>query len=119
MISIGNYILHKISGVTTSVNALYTKEGIIPPYITYKRAYVNPEYCKDGLISNTTGVQVDIVSNTYVESIELAEQVRGILELNSEVYGNIRVMESSLVSVDENTDGSIYTQTLIFEFVTN
>jgi hypothetical protein len=121
MISIGKYIKHVLSGLTESVNSL-----VLPPnadqlenYIVYKRMSVVPEYTRDGVAFNTTQVQIDIVSQDYGDGIDLAEEVRALFELKDEIYGNIRVQQCTLLAADENTDGSVFIQSLVFEIITN
>jgi hypothetical protein len=118
MISIGKYIYHKLSGVTATVNPLIVPSGSTE-FIAFKRKYINPEYDAGGLSYNTTGVQIDVVSTNYINAINMAEQVRELLECKGATFKNIVVQNCILASADESTDGSLYVQSLTFEFFTN
>jgi len=118
-LSIGKYVYHKLSGVTAVVNPLIVPSGSTE-FIVFKRKNEVPEYCNDGLVDNSTSVQIDIVSSDYLRAINMAEQVRLILECHKETYKNIVIQNCILLpNNDESTDGELYVQTLVFEFVTN
>jgi hypothetical protein len=118
-ISIGKYIKYKLSGIVSIINPLAKPEDETKPFIVYKRKYVQPEYTRDGIAFNLTGIQIDVVSTDYSSSIDLAEQVRSALECKSGAYSGVSVTQCELTGVDENYDGNLYIQTLVFEFKTN
>lgn len=51
------------------------------PFIVYARTGLFVEYCKDGLVGNTIDFQIISVSGNYVESLEVANEIRRVLEL--------------------------------------
>jgi hypothetical protein len=121
-LSIGKFIFQQLSGVTTQVNALVLPQDVTKPYIVYHRMSTAPDYTSSGTAFDVTQVQVDVVSDSYVRSIELAEQVRAIFEYRNFVFGNLNINCGALVSADEiafeSKDAIGYVQTTVFEFQT-
>ena len=95
--------------------------GTSYPFIVYSRSALNPQYNKDlGIqnigFTNTVQITVDIYSDKYVESLEVANEFRHALEGKGFVDKDIRINYFQLVSASENTDGeSYFMQTLVFQ----
>jgi hypothetical protein len=123
-LSIGKWINFKLSGITSSINALMVPINAeqLQNYIVYKRRSVAPDdntNSRDGVAYDRCEVEIDIVSVDYVESIDLAEEVRDKLENVEGSVSNVVVNQCILLSADENTDGNLFIQSLVFEFLTN
>lgn len=121
-LSIGKFIFQQLSGVTTQVNALVLPKDVTKPYIVYHRMSVTPEDSRDGTAYDVTQVQIDVVTNDYVRSIEIAEQVRAIFEYKNFTFGDMNINCGALVSADEiafeSVDAISYVQTVVLEFQT-
>lgn len=91
------------------------------PFIVYSRSALNPNYNKDlGIqnigFTNTVQITVDVYSDKYVESLEVANAFRHALEGKGWVDRDIHINYFQLVSSSENTDGeSYFMQTLVFQ----
>ena len=95
--------------------------GTSYPFIVYSRSALNPQYNKDlGIqnigFTNTVQITVDIYSDKYVESLEVANAFRHALESKGWKDKDIYIDYFELVSASENTDGeSYFMQTLVFQ----
>lgn len=90
---------------------LIAKENTKNPFIVYQRESLEVNYCKDGIGNENTTVSINIVCDTYTESVELAEIVRKSLELKR--IDNIKSIR--LVSSNEDFIDDSYLQELRFE----
>ena len=84
------------------------------PFVVYSRTGLKVDYCKDGTIENEVEVQVLAVSDNYVTSLEIANQVRRILELFRYKDDELVVTQSKLSSVQEEYLEDAFIQRLIF-----
>lgn len=118
MLSINKTIYSILSSNTDITNKI--EQNLFPilapkdtslPTIIYSRIKLEPTDNKD-LQLDKVYVQIDIFSNTYSESIEIAENVRACLES----YRSDDIRSIKLYSADEDViDGTIYNQELIFK----
>ena len=69
------------------------------PFIVYSRTDLTVEYCKDGVVGNTVDFQIIVVSDNYVESLEVANQIRSILEMKRYNDEDICISDIRLSSV--------------------
>ena len=83
-------LIYKMLSEDETLSGMVTPKKIFPlvanadttfPFVVYARTALNVEYCKDGVVGNTIEFQVIAVSDSYVESLEVANRIRGILEL--------------------------------------
>jgi hypothetical protein len=122
-LSINKYTYYKLSGCTaltgiTSFNALLAVNAQLP-YVVYKRTAERPEYNRNGVVYNSSTVRIDVMGSTYDESLFYIEIIRTLFENQTGSYNNILVKGCRIVGDDEQTDGQVWVQTLIFEFQTN
>lgn len=90
---------------------LIAKENTKSPFIVYQRDSLEVNYCKDGVSNENATVTINIVSNSYTDSVDLAEIVRKSLELKRvDDIKSIRLVSSSEDFVDDS-----YLQQLTFE----
>ena len=71
------------------------------PFIVYARTSLRVDYCKEGITENSVEFQVIAVSDNYVESLEVANRIRGVLELLRYKDETIYISECKLSSVSE------------------
>ena len=85
------------------------------PYVVYKRQITTQNDNKDSRYSIVT-IELNIYSNNYQQSIQLAELVKNTLEdvYNKEVEGfKIKYIVST--SIDEDYNEDYYSQTMYFD----
>lgn len=78
------------------------------PFIVLKRSNYKVNYTNDSL-QNNFNLEISIVSNSYIESVDIAQIIRNLLENYRNVNYKIR-----LNSVNESYAGA-YIQELIFD----
>lgn len=85
------------------------------PFIVYDRDSVSTEYTKDGRDIDRVVCTVYVMSDTYTESVEIAESVRSALEAGSGDAGP-GVRGSEFVGAVESFTNDTFVQQLQFEF---
>lgn len=92
---------------------LYAEPDTTFPFVVYTREIV-PEYTKDILTGNAVTFNVAVVSNDYVQSLELANAVRNAIEGHyyKDEYITIGVIHVS--NAYEDTVSDAYIQRLTF-----
>lgn len=103
---------------SNSIFALRAHPETKYPYVVYSRNSIMPKYTKDGLGVNDVQMTFNIVSDTYISSLEIANLVRSTLELYYYRDNNIRISPMQLISATENTVDDAFVQTLIFTTTT-
>jgi len=66
--------------VRGNIHPLMVKQDIKYPFIIYQRTSLLPVYSKDRIVQDTITMQIDCVSDTYSESVQLASLVRSNLD---------------------------------------
>ena len=89
------------------------------PFIVYARTSLRVDYCKEGITENSVEFQVIAVSDNYVESLEVANRIRGVLELLRYKDETIYISECKLSSVSEEYMEDAFIQRLIFTIKTD
>ena len=102
----------KISPLVANAETTY-------PFIVYARTSLRVDYCKDGVLENNVEFQVVAVSDNYVESLEVANRVRGVLELLRYKDEGITISECKLSSVSEEYMEDAFIQRLTFVIKSN
>lgn len=119
---IGKYI-YKLLSEDEVLTQIVTPKKIFPlvanaettyPFIVYARTGLNVAYCKDGVTENTVEMQVIAVSDKYVESLEVANQIRRILELKRFKDEDVFIRDCRLSSVYEEYIENAFVQKMIF-----
>lgn len=120
-ISIGLYINKKLNGNTDftalvgdKVFPITTKKEITFPFVVYKRDGLTPDYTKDFLNGDSVSVTFIVANDEYLKSVEIAEALRSALEnKRSKEFG---IVETRLVSANEDTVEDTFVQVLVFSF---
>ena len=89
------------------------------PFIVYARTGLVVEYCKSGLVENKIDFQILSVAENYVESLEVANQIRKVLELIKYKDEEISIRECKLSSVSEEYSEDAFIQRLNFTIKTD
>jgi hypothetical protein len=107
------------SKVENKIYPLIANENTTFPFIVFKRSSFSTEYTKDGVLEDSTQVDIIVASDNYSDSIEIADIVRTSLELKKGTFNNINIKECKLSSADEDYLENTYIQTLSFTITTN
>lgn len=85
----------------------------------YKRNSLTPEYTKDRYgTGDTVSVEIVVASDNYLNSVTIAEEVRKSLENKRGSYDNFDVIDSKLISANEDFIEDTFIQSLVFSFKT-
>ena len=125
-LSIGAHVYEKLSKspelaklVDDKMYPLSTKTETSFPFVIYKRDSLTPEYTKDRYATgDTVLVEVVVVSDNYLNSVIIAEEVRKSHENKRGSYDNFDVIDSKLISASENVIEDTFIQSLVFSFKT-
>ena len=119
---------HIYSALTTSAeltkaigNKIYpiaTKNEVPFPFIVYERDSVTPRYDKSGASVTDSVVNVYILSESYTESIDIAEMVIAALERKEAVYDNFQVIGATMQGASESYTANTFVQQITFNFMT-
>lgn len=84
------------------------------PFVVYGRTSLITTYTKDLLSENNITIYIYVVSNKYIESLEIANAIRHSIE--SHIYKDdvITIDVIKLESVTEETSDDAYVQKMIF-----
>lgn len=99
------------SYVGNKIYPLIADDGVTFPFVIFYRNYIHNLECKDGFFEDEVSFSITAVSNSYIESLELANIIRKIFEkknLTDTIY-NCRVDD-----VEEDYQNNAYIQQLDF-----
>ena len=115
-ILIGKAIRSILGGqLSTKVFPLVADNGTNFPFICYTRESITEDTpTKDGSIGDIVIVRVDVVADTYNESITIANSVRHILEKPLHITEGLKIEEMFLSGIDESWDSDTYIQRMRF-----
>ena len=116
--SILNYSVPLKNKVGNNIYALVASENCTFPFVVFKRNNMAVEYNKDGIANNIVDVQVIIGADSYADSVEVAQIVRSELELKKGVYNSVDIIDSKIVSVEEDYVNNSFAQSIIFQLKT-
>lgn len=115
---IGKLIYSKLNqGLqTTNIYPIVAENGTTFPYIVYKRTNLsNTTFTKDGICEDSCDYSITIVSDKYDEGVELAHEVRRIMEKPNLVSNDIAINNNRLMGANEEWANDAYLQTLNFQ----
>lgn len=120
-LSINKYIYNILTNdvqlsemVGKKIYPVIAEENVTYPFVIFKRQAITPVYAKNSLQYDSCTFSVAVVTNTYIQTVEIAERVRTILECYD---GDIKQVRLS--SVNEEFLDDAYIQELTFECVIN
>ena len=74
------------SFVGDKIYPLVAEESVSYPFIIFTKESANGNYTKDLLTYDTVNISVAIAANNYFQTVQIAEQVRAILENHRDNY---------------------------------
>ena len=86
------------------------------PFIVFQRSNLMPIYTKDILTENQITMVIIVVSNDYIQSLDLANAVRHALEGNIYRDNDIVISAMKMESITEETLEDDYIQRMVFTF---
>ena len=86
------------------------------PFIVFQRSNLMPIYTKDILTENQITMVIIVVSNDYIQSLDLANAVRHALEGNIYRDNDIAISAMKMESITEETLEDAYIQRMVFTF---
>ena len=99
------------------ITALVANENTTFPFIVFSRTGLTPSYTKDGLLESNITFEIVCVSTDYVESLEIANIVRNLLECKCYTDEEIYIKQIILSAVNEDYMYDAYVQRLTFSMV--
>ena len=98
-------------------NALKFEADVVRyPYVIYGRSALTPRYTKEDMPAySTVQITYNVVSDKYLEAIEIANALRHALEKKGYKNDDIFIDRINLLSVSESVGEEAYIQTLVFE----
>lgn len=102
---------------TGQITALVANENTTFPFIVFSRTGLTPSYTKDGLLESNITFEIVCVSTDYVESLEIANIVRNLLECKCYTDEEIYIKQIILSAVNEDYMYDAYVQRLTFSMV--
>lgn len=94
------------------VYPLIVDEDVLYPFVVYSRQSIMPRYNKDGNSEDVINIVIHIVSDNYVQSLEIANIIRGIFELRRYTDNTIVIKQFLISDVSESFEEDAYIQTL-------
>lgn len=102
--------------VENKIYPLIADLGTSFPFIVYKRTSITPSTSKDRYISSEQViVDVVIASDTYNDSVEVADIVRKSLQGKGGIYSNIEIVNIEFISANEEYIEDSFIQNLTFK----
>ena len=95
-----------------------TKNEVPFPFIVYERDSVTPRYDKSGESVTDSVVNVYVLSESYTESIDIAEMVIEALERKTAIYDNFQVIGAIMQGASESYTANTFVQQITFNFMT-
>ena len=86
------------------------------PFISWTHDEIIPEYTKDGCIVDHVDEIIAIVSNDYEEAVEIAAEVRKLLEYQKFENSDVYIPTITVSSVTEDMYKDAYLLQIVFSF---
>ena len=97
--------------VGNKIYPLIADDGVTFPFIIYYRTSIRNTVCKDGYYEDEVSFSIIAVSNSYIQSLEIANIIRSIFEkkkLSDTIYN------CTVEDIDEDYRDNAYVQQLDF-----
>ena len=110
--ALNNYIHGRVFPIVADLGTAF-------PYVAFSRTYITPTYTKDYYTEDSVGVEIIVASQEYLESLEIANIIRGQFECKKlGLDDKIVIYQSTLTGVTEAYDdqANAFIQKLSFDF---
>jgi len=105
-----NYVGNKIYPIDA-------KQGTTFPFIVIRRTNISAEYSKDGRTKDTVGFSVIIVSDSYEDSVNIAQLVRETLELYRGEVDATKIFYITFTGITEDLYNNAFVQQMNFNAI--
>ena len=127
LLTIGKYINNALTTDSTltsmigekKVYPLIADNDVKFPFLVYKRLSLQSNTTKDGRHEDEVVVEISIVSEKYSDGVNIANEVRRILEKDEVSYSDIFINEANLILASEEYSGNSFLQTMQFQMKVN
>lgn len=113
----GSAVIRSAIGMN-KVFPIATKNEVPFPFIVYERDSVNPRYDKSGQSVTESVVNIYVLSESYTESLDIAEKVIKELERKDAVYKDFSVIGATMLGATEDYTSNTFIQKISFNFMT-
>lgn len=105
--AIKGYVGDKIYPLIAENSATY-------PFIIYYRGTISNTTIKEAFANDNVTYSITVVSNKYVESLEIANLVRSTLEFKGLQFDDMNIRNSHLTNITETYYEGAYIQVMTF-----
>ena len=119
-LNIGQYIystLKQIDGV--GVYPLVAENGTKYPFLVYRRNNLISSSNKDGYFEDTVDVEITIVTDKYSKGVEIATEVRKLLEVPEVSFDDMLISETAVTMAAEEYSDNAFIQRMQFNMKVN
>ena len=118
-LNIGKYIYSVLKETDVEVYPLVADNDAKFPFIVYKRNNLVSNGCKDGYYEDVVSYEVVIVTDTYYKGIEIANQVKALLERQSATYQDMDISDTIITMASEEYSNNAFMQKIQFDSTIN
>lgn len=116
-LDIGKYIYSTLNNnIDCKVYPLVADNNAKFPFVVYRRTNLVSATCKDGIYQDEVSVEIIVVSDGYSDSIDIATNIRSLLEKQSVFYDDLEINDGTLNLATEEYSNNSYVQRLQFNF---
>lgn len=110
--------LKTIAALKNSIYPIIAENGASLPFAVYQRNSITPTFCKDGCYEDYVNLTIKIVSATYHQGINIANDVRKQMTMHN-YNTDTMTINSEFSGGDESYENDEYVQTLNFNITIN
>ena len=119
-LNIGKYIYSRLSQIEgVKSYPLVADNDAKLPFIVYKRVNLESSGSKDGYYEDKVTMEVVVVTDKYYRGIELANQVRELLEVQRTEYNSMEINDTLLTLATEDYSNNAFVQRMQFSINVN
>lgn len=119
-LNIGKYIYNTLKDIEgVGVYPLVADNDAKFPFLVYKRMNLTSNGCKDGYYEDKATVEITVVTDTYYKGIDIARQVRDLLEKQTVYYNGMKLNNSYLSFATEEYINNAFIQRMQFNMTIN
>ncbi len=119
-LNLGKYIYSRLSQIEgVKSYPLVADNDAKYPFIVYKRINLESSGCKDGYYEDNVTIEVVVVTDKYYKGIQIANQVRELLEVQHTTYNDMDINDTVLVMATEEYDNNAFIQKMQYSFTIN
>lgn len=118
-LNIGKYIYSVLKFTDVEVYPLVADNDAKFPFIVYKRIDMATSGCKNGYYEDEVAFEIAIVTDTYFKGVQIANDVRGLLERQYVTFENMEISDTVITNASEEYSNNAYVQKIQFHSIIN